>query len=43
LGAIRAAAQLISYEVSIGLIIISIILCVGEFNINAIILAQKDI
>lgn len=42
-GAIRAAAQMISYEVSIGIIIISVILCVGELNISSIVLAQKDI
>lgn len=42
-GAIRAAAQMISYEVSIGLIIISVILCVGEFNITSIVLAQHNI
>lgn len=42
-GAIRAAAQMISYEVSIGLIIISVILCVGEFNITSIVLAQQNI
>nr|QJS34658.1 NADH dehydrogenase subunit 1 [Stichopathes sp. n. NB-2020] len=42
LGAIRAAAQMISYEVSIGLIIISVILCVGSFNIIEIVLAQSD-
>lgn len=42
-GAIRAAAQMISYEVSIGLIIISVLLCVGKLNISAIVLAQSDI
>lgn len=42
-GAIRAAAQMISYEVSIGLIIISVILCTGSLNITEIILAQKEI
>jgi NADH:ubiquinone oxidoreductase subunit H len=42
-GAIRAAAQMISYEVSIGLIIISVLLCVGKFNITSIVLAQKEI
>mgnify|MGYP005988614905 CR=1 FL=1 len=43
LGALRAAAQMISYEVSLGLIIISIILCVGSVNLTEIVLAQKDI
>lgn len=42
-GAIRAAAQMISYEVSIGLIILSVVLCVGDLNITSIVLAQKEI
>jgi len=42
LGAIRAAAQMISYEVSIGLIIITVILCVGSLNITEIVLAQSS-
>ena len=41
LGAIRSSAQMISYEVSIGLIIISVILCVGSLNLTDIVLAQK--
>lgn len=41
LGAIRGAAQMISYEVSIGLIIISVILCVGSLNLMDIVLSQK--
>lgn len=43
LGAIRAAAQMISYEVSIGLIIISVVLCVGSLNLTKIVLAQSTI
>ncbi len=43
LGGIRAAAQMISYEVSIGLIIISVVLCVGSLNLTEIVLAQKKI
>ena len=43
LGAIRAAAQMISYEVSIGLIIISVVLCVGSLNLMEIVLSQKKI
>nr|CUS58610.1 TPA: NADH dehydrogenase subunit 1 [Podocoryna carnea] len=42
LGALRAAAQMISYEVSIGLIIISVILCVGSFNLIKIIQTQEQ-
>ena len=42
LGAIRSAAQMVSYEVSIGIIIINVLLCVGSLNLNDIILAQKD-
>nr|ABG85186.1 NADH dehydrogenase subunit 1 [Ceriantheopsis americana] len=42
LGAIRAAAQMISYEISIGLIIISVILCVGSFNIIKINVSQNQ-
>lgn len=41
-GAIRASAQMISYEVSMGLIIISVILIVGELNLTAIVTAQKE-
>lgn len=42
LGALRAAAQMISYEVSIGLIIISAIMCVGSLNLSSIIFAQES-
>jgi len=43
LGAIRSAAQMVSYEVSIGLIIINVLLCVGSLNLNKIILAQENV
>jgi NADH-quinone oxidoreductase subunit H len=42
LGAIRSAAQMISYEVSIGVIIINVLLCVGSLNLNDIVLAQES-
>ena len=43
LGSIRSAAQMVSYEVSIGIIIINVLLCVGSLNLNDIIVAQKNI
>ena len=43
LGAIRSAAQMVSYEVSIGIIIINVLLCVGSLNLSDIVLAQERI
>jgi NADH-quinone oxidoreductase subunit H len=43
LGAIRSAAQMVSYEVSIGIIIINVLLCVGSLNLNDIVVAQQNL
>ena len=42
LGALRSAAQMVSYEVSMGLVIITVLLCVGSLNLSHIIEAQRD-
>ncbi|MEQ9638660.1 MAG: NADH-quinone oxidoreductase subunit NuoH [Alphaproteobacteria bacterium] len=43
LGALRSAAQMVSYEVSMGFVIITVLLCVGSLNISDIVRAQKDL
>ena len=43
LGALRSAAQMVSYEVSMGVIIICVLLCVGSLNISQIVLAQTNV
>ena len=43
LSSIRSAAQMVSYEVSIGIIIINVLLCVGSLNLKDIVLAQQKI
>ena len=43
LGGLRSAAQMVSYEVSMGLIMVTVLLCVGSFNLNKIVLAQQTV
>lgn len=43
LGALRSAAQMVSYEVSIGFVMISVLLCVGSLNLSDIVRAQEGL
>ncbi|MDX1484373.1 MAG: NADH-quinone oxidoreductase subunit NuoH [Alphaproteobacteria bacterium] len=43
LGALRSAAQMVSYEISIGFVIITVLLCVGSLNLSKVVMAQETV
>src|SRR6201994_2661586 len=43
LGALRSAAQMVSYEVSMGFVLVSVLLCVGSLNLTDVVMAQRHV
>lgn len=43
LGALRSAAQMVSYEVSMGFVMVTVLVCVGSLNLNDVVLAQRNV
>ncbi|MEE8562566.1 MAG: NADH-quinone oxidoreductase subunit NuoH, partial [Alphaproteobacteria bacterium] len=43
LGALRSAAQMVSYEISMGFVIVTVLLCVGSLNLTKVVMAQQNV